>query len=291
MQNESIKILLVEDNPGDVRLLQEAMAEADTIEFELEHVERVKDALKRLDQESFDLVLLDLMLPDSMGFETLTRIQEAVPNVPMIVLTVVDDEAMAIEAVQRGAQDYLVKGEISSRMLVWAIRYAIERQRQLSALEHELRSLERLARPPQASITAQSFGLKRLSETLPATFSELVEQYSHQLDLALEQRAYKINRPLSDNLRMLSEQLGFLKAGPRDVVDIHTAALKKKLVGTTPKRAQAFTEEGRLQLLELMGYLTSFYLNHSLDITKIPPSSKAINSNESDESLMEDDRE
>jgi len=291
MQNESLKILLVEDNPGDIRLLQEAMAEADTVEFELEHVERVNDALNRLDREQFDLILLDLMLPDSMGFETLTRVQETAPALPVIVLTVVADETMALEAVQRGAQDYLIKGELSSRMLVWAIRYAIERQRQLSALEHELRSLERLARPPQATVTAQSFGLKRLSETLPATFNELVEQYNQQLDLAMEQRTYKINRPGSDNLRMLSEQLGFLKAGPRDVVDIHTTALKKKIVGTTPKRAQALTEEGRLQLLELMGYLTSFYLNHTLDITRIPPSSKSIDSNANDENMKEDGRE
>jgi DNA-binding response OmpR family regulator len=263
MQNESLKILLVEDNPSDIRLLQEAMAEANSVEFELAHVERVSDALNRLEREQFDLILLDLMLPDSMGFETLTRIQKATPTLPVIVLTVIADEALAVEAVRQGAQDYLVKGEISGRMLVWAIRYAIERQRQLSLLERELRSLERLARPAQVTITAPSFGLQRLSETLPATFTELVEQYSQELDLALEQRAYKVNRPISDNLRMLSEQLGFLKAGPRDVVDIHTTALQKKLIGATPKRTQAFTEEGRLQLLELMGYLTTFYLNHS----------------------------
>jgi DNA-binding response OmpR family regulator len=283
MQTESFKILLVEDNPGDVRLIQEAMTETDMVEFELEHVDRLSEALARLEVETFDLILLDLMLPDSMGFETLTRIREADSTVPVIVLTVIADESLALEAVQQGAQDYLIKGEISSRMLVWGIRYAIERQSQLLALERELHALERLARPPQATITAQAFGVRRLSESLPATFNELVEQYGVQLDLAMEQRIYKINHNVSDNLLMLSKELGILKARPRDIVDIHTSALKKKIDGATPKLAQALTEEGRLQLLELMGYLTSFYLNHSLDITK----PAATNSN--DEPMKEDD--
>lgn len=285
MQTELLKILLVEDNPGDVRLLQEAMAETELVEFELEHADRLSEALTRLEGETFDLILLDLMLPDSMGFETLTCIREADSTVPVIVLTVIADESLAVEAVQQGAQDYLVKGEISSRMLVWGIRYAIERQRQVLALEQELRALARLARPPQATITAQSFGLKPLSESLPATFNELVEQYILQLELALEQRVYKINHNISDNLRMLSKELGILKARPRDIIDIHTTALKKKINGATPKLAQALTEEGRLQLLELMGYLTSFYLNHSLDIRK------PIATNSNDELMKEDDLE
>jgi DNA-binding response OmpR family regulator len=285
MPTELLKILLVEDNPGDVRLLQEAMAETEMVEFELGHVDRLSEALTRLERETFDLILLDLMLPDSMGFETLTRIREADSTVPVIVLTVIADEAMAVEAVQHGAQDYLVKGEISSRMLVWGIRYAIERQRQVLALEQELRALARLARPPQATITAQSFGLKPLSESLPATFNELVEQYIVQLELALEQGVYKINHNISDNLWMLSKELGILKARPQDIIDIHTSALKKKINGATPKLAQALAEEGRLQLLELMGYLTSFYLNHSLDIRK------PIVTNSNDEPLKEDDLE
>jgi DNA-binding response OmpR family regulator len=282
MQTELLKILLVEDNPSDVRLLQEAMAETETVEFELGHVDRLSEALARLKVETFDLILLDLMLPDSMGFETLTRIREADSTVPIIVLTIIADESLAVEAVQQGAQDYLVKEEISSRMLVWGIRYAIERQRQVLALEQELRALARLARPPQATITAQSFGLKPLSESLPATFNELVEQYVLQLELALEQRAYKINHNISDNLRTLSKELGILKARPRDIIDIHTTALKKKINGATPKLAQTLIEEGRLQLLELMGGLTLFYLNHSFDIRK----PIVINSN--DETLKED---
>ncbi|HEX9925533.1 MAG TPA: response regulator [Anaerolineae bacterium] len=282
MQTELLKILLVEDNPSDVRLLQEAMAETETVEFELGHVDRLSEALARLKVETFDLILLDLMLPDSMGFETLTRIREADSTVPLIVLTIIADESLAVEAVQQGAQDYLVKEEISSRMLVWGIRYAIERQRQVLALEQELRALARLARPPQATITAQSFGLKPLSESLPATFNELVEQYVLQLELALEQRAYKINHNISDNLRTLSKELGILKARPRDIIDIHTTALKKKINGATPKLAQTLIEEGRLQLLELMGGLTLFYLNHSFDIRK----PIVINSN--DETLKED---
>lgn len=131
MANEAngIRVLLVEDNPGDARLLRETLAGAGTTRFVITHVDRLAEAVARLARERFDVVLLDLHLPDSSGLETFSRAHENAPGAPIVVLTGLDDEDMAIRAVQAGAQDYLIKGQVPSTLLVRALRYAMERIR------------------------------------------------------------------------------------------------------------------------------------------------------------------
>ncbi|MBE9180318.1 PAS domain S-box protein [Oculatella sp. LEGE 06141] len=134
MSDSVIKILLIEDNLGDARLLQETLAEADIAHFNLTHVEWLSQGIKRLDQEAFDVVLLDLSLPDSQGLETFRKAQHQVTALPIIVLTGLNDEELAAMALQAGAQDYLVKGQFSGDLLARSIRYAIERKRAEEAL-------------------------------------------------------------------------------------------------------------------------------------------------------------
>jgi PAS domain S-box-containing protein len=129
-----IRVLLVEDNPGDARLLWEMLAQATSAQFELTHVGRLCEALQRLHKTAFDLVLLDLSLPDSQGLETFARVYGQTPGIPIIVLSGLDDEALAVKAVREGAQDYLVKGQVDGNLLVRAMRYAIERKRAQDAL-------------------------------------------------------------------------------------------------------------------------------------------------------------
>lgn len=135
MENEHIKLLLVEDNPGDARLLREKLAEAASTSFELECSDRLSTGLERLSQGGIDVVLLDLSLPDSLGLETLLRTLKHNPQIPIIVMTGLDDETLGRRAIQQGAQDYLVKGQTDSNMLVRSIRYAIERHQMLLQLE------------------------------------------------------------------------------------------------------------------------------------------------------------
>jgi two-component system, cell cycle sensor histidine kinase and response regulator CckA len=145
MANYPIKILLVEDNPGDVLLLQETLADITHFELELVNVDRLAQALNRLQSETFDVILLDLLLPDSEGLDTFVQIYNRVPLMPIVVLTGIADETLALRAMQAGAQDYLVKGKTSgSELLMRSIRYAIERKRNESALhqrEQEFRTL------------------------------------------------------------------------------------------------------------------------------------------------------
>ncbi len=134
MDKEQISVLLVEDNPGDARLIQEALKEARASEFELLHVGRLQEALRRLAEEPFQLILLDLSLPDAFGLDTLRQAHAAAPEIPIVILTGLDDEESAVRAVQEGAQDYLVKGRIDGNLLVRSLRYAIERNRMRAAL-------------------------------------------------------------------------------------------------------------------------------------------------------------
>jgi DNA-binding response OmpR family regulator len=115
----------VEDNPGDARLIREMLKEAAAAQFELVHVVRLDEALKLLGEASFDVLLLDLTLPDSQGLDTFFRVYRQAPEVPIVVLTGLADEVIGVESVKGGAQDYLVKGQVDSNLLARALCYAI----------------------------------------------------------------------------------------------------------------------------------------------------------------------
>ena len=140
MDAELIQILLIEDDRGDVFLLKESLAEATSIRIKLTHADRLSDGLERIAAQAFDVILLDLNLPDSFGLETLLNLQRQVPNIPIVVLSGLADDYTTIEAVRHGAQDFLVKGEISGPLLGRVLRYAIERkQAELKLQESEVR--------------------------------------------------------------------------------------------------------------------------------------------------------
>ncbi len=136
--SKATKILLVEDNSGDAYLLQRLLVNVERKKFEFACVERLSAAINCLENNNFDVILLDLALPDSLGLDTLRQICASAPEIPIIVLTGLDDEDTAIEALREGAQDYLVKGEISEVLLVRAIRYAVERKRLQQNLAYKL---------------------------------------------------------------------------------------------------------------------------------------------------------
>jgi diguanylate cyclase (GGDEF)-like protein len=128
MSNAMAKILLVEDNPGDVRLIKEALSEIAKLRFELIHCETLSQALEFCSQKVPDAILLDLGLPDSQGLDTVRRVHGAAPQTPIAVLTVRDEEDLAIQSLHEGAQDYLPKSQISGALVWRALRYAMERQ-------------------------------------------------------------------------------------------------------------------------------------------------------------------
>ena len=141
MTNQPVQILLIEDNPGDARLIKEFLGETGRA-FELDWVDSLSKGLKRLDGK--DAILLDLTLPDSIGLDTFRKIHFEAPALPIIVLTGNDDDALSSKALQEGAQDYLVKGQVSGQILARSIRYAIERKRIDEALISEISKHKKL---------------------------------------------------------------------------------------------------------------------------------------------------
>lgn len=129
MRDNPIKVLLIEDNPADSRLIWEMLNEVSNVSFEAKCTERLSTGLGILVREGIDVVLLDLSLPDSQGLDSLVKISVQAPGVPIIILTGLDDEMTAVAAVEKGAQDYLVKGQVDGNLLVRSIRYAIYRKR------------------------------------------------------------------------------------------------------------------------------------------------------------------
>jgi diguanylate cyclase (GGDEF)-like protein len=134
-----IRVLLVEDNPGDARLVVEMLKDPGASEFHLEHVTTVRAAIARLSDEArpgIDAVLLDLSLPDEHGVDTVRRVIEACAGAVIVVMTGAGDEQMGLAALQEGAQDYLVKGQVTTAMLRRAVRFSIERGGQRLHLEN-----------------------------------------------------------------------------------------------------------------------------------------------------------
>jgi diguanylate cyclase len=131
-----IKVLLVEDNPADARLVREILNQENSPQYHLSHVERASAAVERLGSERFDAVLLDLGLPDVVGLEAAERVLDAAPDMPIVVMSGQSDETLAVEAVKQGAQDYLMKGQGDGALLSRAIRYAIERKRSEKYIHH-----------------------------------------------------------------------------------------------------------------------------------------------------------
>ena len=149
--DKPINVLLVEDNPGDARLLRMALSEADPARFQLTHVQRIADIADCLRDALYDVILLDLGLPDSKGLVTLLVARYLAPTIAIVVLTGLDDESLAIQAVQNGAQDYLVKGQWDARLLVRSILYAVQRQSAALEIEASLAEKEELLRQIQAA--------------------------------------------------------------------------------------------------------------------------------------------
>lgn len=129
-----MQLLLVEDNRADAVMLQELLTEDSAVSVRLTVARRLTEAIERLEAENFDIILLDLSLPDTQGLDTLLQVQERAPSLPIVVMTGTDSEELAVEAVRQGAQDYLVKGQVDGQQLMRAMRYAIERKHTLEAL-------------------------------------------------------------------------------------------------------------------------------------------------------------
>lgn len=271
-----IKTLLIEDNGGDVALVRTYLSDAEGGPYEVIDADTLSRALAQPRLDEFSAILLDLNLPDSAGLRTFETLRSFVSEVPIIVLSGLDDLGIAKQAVQRGAQDYLIKDQITTELLARSIHYAIERFRNVRQLQAArareeaerlrlAREVERLAAyavgPPSAAASV-ALGLRPLAEALPADFDRLVRDYLHFVFESMErQMTERDPAEARDLARQIAEQLGRLRAGPRDVLDLHMAALRREEGDGNVARRAAFYHEGRFAVLEVMSQLVSYYRN------------------------------
>ncbi len=229
---EHIKVLLIEDNPADARLVKEMLVEAQNTSFDLEWKERLSAGLERLAEGGIDIVLLDLMLPDCRGFDTFARTKVQAPQIPIVVMSGLDDEALAVRAVREGAQDYLVKRRVDSDLLVRAIRYSIERRRAEETLKKYASELEEANRLKDIFVDIMRPELLRVEQRmldLNRVFRDVIDYYRHDLEkknIALEymvkgERTAMAN-PLIEVIfsNLISNAIKYSPQGSRIEVDI-----------------------------------------------------------------------
>jgi signal transduction histidine kinase len=215
MEYPATNVLLIEDNPGDADLVRLRLVEGQS-GVKVNCVNRLSDGLASLTKETPSLVLLDLNLPDSRGAETFRRVMEHAPNVPIVVLSGQDDEALAIKAVHQGVQDYLVKGNLSSQQLERAIRYAVERQGLLRSLE--------IAQKQQLEFKNQF--LSHVSHELRTPLT-CIHQY---VTLLLDGLAGPVAPDQSDHLKTILKSVNQLHAMIRDLLEATRAESGKMRV-------------------------------------------------------------
>lgn len=228
-----------------------------------------------LEHNRYDLVLLDVTTAED-GLFYVKKMRNETKSIPVFVI--VDDEQphTAQEALDLGAEKTLYKSRVLEDLLLGLgdyLRKGRKLQQQLSdaeketRVEKELRQFyERVAGFSKTSVTEKSFS----NGEEPDAFTEKMDQYAHRfadvLELALERQAYKVDYNISGVLRTMSEELGYYGVSPRDLVRIYSQALESKQKIRNKNKYTAYVEEGRMLLLEMMGYLASFYRRHSLGL-------------------------
>lgn len=271
--NEKIAVLMVEDNPSDAELVHRFVTLAGKNEYEIAEEQSLKQAVKQLEKKAFDLILLDLNLPDSDGRTTFDTLYEREKlRTPILVLTGLGDEELGANLVRAGAVDFLVKGRFDAFLLSKVLRYARERFALLKELNHT-REMEQLARERETrerelrmlAEMSEVEGRRAkaplpLCDTAPTYFAEVVQQYEALLEIAIQHRIYRDRLPtFGEKIRSLARELGSRRASPKDLVELHSRALQTRLQRESQVRNQAFIEEGRILLLELMGYIIEYY--------------------------------
>ena len=267
------RVLLVEDDSEDIELIKNMLADARSgffqRGFELACAETLAEAKEILSSQNFDVILLDLMLPDSRSMNGLEELQAATESATIIVQTALEDEVVAVKALEMGACGYLPKVASDRNLLLYAIRSAIDRQKQsinAEPLQQHLQELDDLE-----NLIANSSESKQdnsLFQKMPDIFGELEARYRQLLDRFVEQKIYQVEYELVVEINVLIEQLGYLQATPRDLVELDTAVLKQKQ-SVNRKGAKAFIIEGRYLLLELMGKLAAYYHRYYIGLSKL----------------------
>jgi signal transduction histidine kinase/GGDEF domain-containing protein len=230
MKNHNIQVLVIEDNPGDFRLIQEMLLEVKDKFFNVELVENLSKALERLKLGGIDVVMSDLGLPDSQGLATFEQLHTHSPDVPIVILTsTYDDETTAVKAVSKGAQDYLVKGQVDGKLVSRVLRYAVERMRLKQVKDEFVGMVSHELRTPMTSIR------EVISQTLDGILGETTSEQREFLSLALSD-VDRLSRMIDDLLDISKLDAGKMKM---KVEMCEMVALVLKIISSFVPQAKA----------------------------------------------------
>lgn len=228
--------------------------------------------------EAFDCILLNLGPADAQWTQTLAEVRALAPDLPVVVFTDSADAGLGRTLIAAGAEDWLCAADQDTRLLERALRHAAERHRLrrqqrrraeaadlVDQRESEQRGVGRLlGESGRAGEAARIYGAATLRDSSPGLFEELLEGYLGLIEHAAARQMYRLRPGAADSARPLAERLGFMGAGPRDVIELHTEALRRLAQRMGPTEEHHVAVEGRIVVLELMGYLASYYRRYYL---------------------------
>ena len=282
----AIRILLVEDNPGDARLVEILLSEVETPRFGITHVERLDEAIEHLREGEFEVVLLDLSLPDSSGLETVSWMRAAAPRTPMVVLSGQDDEETALRALKGGAEDYLVKGRGGGDTIARVIRYSIERQNAQEALSRSEELYRTVVEQAAENIFIVDIMTRRILEANAAFYDSLGYTPGELKAMTLydivahdrESIDRNIQRIVQEGQRSIGERQYRRRDGSLADVEVNTRAISYGGREAMCIVAHDVTERKRMEnnLRQSLGVLLALYeagqiLVSSLDFEEIGP--------------------
>lgn len=258
--NQHLNVLVIDDEQVARQMVKRLLADAE-IQARIEELDSASAAIQVLSDRKFDVALLDYRLPDGTAASILKTLRKyGRLQTPIIVMTAHAQKNTADESMNEGAQDYLSKEEITADSLERAIRYSIQRHQ----LTHELQwskereRREKELRQLQASVN-ETDTTPSAVKSFQETFERFVERYRSILLKSLDEAAYDEERDVPELTKIFAHDLGELHAGPKDVIDIHTSALKQAVVNVSKQKENALTAEGRIVLIQVMGSLVTFY--------------------------------
>lgn len=228
MSQVTLHILLIEDNADDANLIAEYLKESNDQPMQLHHTARLSDAMAHIEVLRPDIILLDLSLPDTMGIQGFLTLHEQEPDLPIVILTGLDDNTVAVEAMRKGAQDYLIKGDIGPRLLVRTLLYAIERKRS----EQAIQEVERVKVLAQTAVTAAHLinqpltailGLIDLIKVTPDITPEVLDDR-----LSTIREAGIQIRDIVRKMENIERYVTITYLGDVDMIDLNAATNEKK---------------------------------------------------------------
>jgi len=262
-------VLLIEDNPGDAELIRHSMS-AYADKWQVTHATTLADGVEAVSTgREFDVALLDLTLPDSDGFETFREFNAAASHVPVVVLSNLENQELAVSAMRAGAQDFLYKSATEPHRILRSLQYAIERSSVRAAGSGDSRFADLLGKGASVGPTAGGSGAKpkqpdELKARDPAGFAEAVCSFKQIVELSIDALTFRIDHRIGDRLDILAEMLGRRDALASDAFAVYRVVIHSLNENAPATRRAAVDTEAQLMLTGLLGKLVSHYRKRAI---------------------------